>query len=279
MDIKFDKQKLASILEDVYTLLGVPISIFDRDFEFVTSYPPEGYLTDFCKMIREDPTRAAKCRQSDTESCALCKRENRTFSYLCHAGIHETVTPIRFEKLIIGYILFGEYRTATDQADVEKYAEENGMNKGELRAAYERLSILDEKQVEATCNILESCMLRFWLTDAILLSDNDVAEKIKKFIDENLGEPLTAEDICKSLFIGRRELYSVFRSSFNTSVKQYVLDKKISRAKTLLISTDYSITEISERCGFSDYNNFIQRFKKMTGTTPLQYRRSGGAGI
>ena len=277
MDIKYNKKKLASALEDVYSLLGVPISIFDRDFGFVTSYPPEGYLTDFCKMIREDPTRAAKCRQSDEESCAACKRENRTFSYLCHAGIRETITPIRFENLIIGYIMFGEYRTDKETPDVVGYAIENGMDPAVLKDAYDRLRTLDKKQIAATCNILESLILKFWLTDAILLTSNDIADRVKSFINDNLHESLTAEYICKSLLIDRRQLYTVFRSSFNTSVKQYVLDKKISRAKTLLISTDYSITEISERCGFSDYNNFIQRFKKITGTTPLRYRRFGGS--
>lgn len=273
MDIKYNKQKLASALEDVYNLLGVPISIFDHDFHFVTSYPPNGYLTDFCKMIRAVPERAAKCHLSDEKACATCKRENRTYSYLCHAGVRETITPIRFENLIIGYIMFGEYRKNGEATDVTGYAQRNGIDVFAIKKAYEGLHTLDEKEVQATCNILESCVLKFWLTDAILLSENDIADRVKRFINDNLHEPLTAEYICKSLLIDRRQLYSVFRSSYSTSVKQYVLSKKISRAKTLLISSEYSITEISEKCGFPDYNNFIQRFKSITGTTPLRYRK------
>ena len=273
MDIKYNKEKLAQILENVYTLLQTPISIFDKDFQFLTSYPPEGYLTDFCRMIREDPQRLGKCRQSDEESCALCKKTNRTFSYLCHAGIRETITPIRFEKTIIGYILFGEYRIAGTEKDVAAYATENGMCAEKLQTAYERLTVLTEKQVAATCEILQSCILQFWISDAILLQENELVERLKKFIEDNLHEPLTTDELCKNFFLSRQQLYAIFRESFSVPVKQYVLERKIARAKQLLSTTNASVTAVAEQTGFADYNNFIQRFKKMTGVTPLQYRK------
>jgi ligand-binding sensor protein len=97
----------------------------------------------------------------------LCKESNRTFSYLCHAGIQETITPIRFENTIIGYILFGEYRLEGSSKDVRGYARENGMDEDKLEKAYQRLPVLTKKQVDATCNILQSCILRFWLSEFV----------------------------------------------------------------------------------------------------------------
>ena len=55
--------------------------------------------------------------------------------------------------------------------------------------------------------------------------------------------------------------------------------RKIARAKQLLATTELSVTAVAERTGFADYNNFIQRFKKMTGRTPLQYRKHKKIGI
>ena len=272
MDIRYNKEKLSKILEDVYMLLQTPISIFDKDFRFLTSYPPEGYLTDFCHIIRESPERAEKCRHSDEESCRLCQSSGRTFSYLCHAGIRETITPIHFERLVIGYILFGEYRVHNECYDVTEYARQNGIEEKRLVSAYENLTVLTEEQVEATCNILKSCILQFWLSEAIFLKENELAASIKQYIDENLSEPLTAEQICKSFMISRGRLYQIFRENFNTSVKHYILEKKMERAKHLLLTTDHTVAEIALLVGFSDYNNFIQRFKKMTGMTPLKYR-------
>ncbi|MBE5747954.1 MAG: helix-turn-helix domain-containing protein [Clostridiales bacterium] len=273
MDIKYNKEKLSEILKNVYELLRTPISIFDKDFQFLTSYPPEGYLTDFCRMVRQSPERLEKCRQSDEKSCALCKQTNRTFSYLCHAGIRETITPIRFEKTIIGYILFGEYRIVGAEKDVRAYAMENEMDAEAMQRAYEKLTVLTEEQVHATCEILQSCILQFWLSEAILLKENEIAERLKTFIDDNLHEGLTAEDLCKNFFLSRQQLYAIFRENFAVPVKQYVLERKIAKAKQLLSTTDLSVTAVAERTGFADYNNFIQRFKKMTGITPLQYRK------
>ena len=125
-----------------------------------------------------------------------------------------------------------------------------------------------------TPTILQSCILQFWLSEAILLKENDLAERLKKFIEENLNEPLTAEDLCKNFFLNRQQLYAIFRESFAVPVKQYVLERKIARAKHLLTATNLSVTAVAEQTGFADYNNFIQRFKKLTGITPLQYRKS-----
>ncbi|MBQ7373006.1 MAG: PocR ligand-binding domain-containing protein [Clostridia bacterium] len=273
MDIKYNKQKLSEILKDVYELLKTPISIFDKEFVFITSYPLEGYLTDYCKIIREDKGRANKCRESDEKSCAKCKESNKTYSYVCHAKVNETITPIRFENDIIGYIMFGEYRLTGDSIDVKAYANKNAIDGEKLQKAYDELTLLTQSQIDATCNVLGSCILQFWLSEAISLKETGIAEKVKKFIDENLCESLTVAEICSNFFISRQRLNSVFYERFKISVKQYVLKRKIDKAKKLLAQTTYSVTEIAEYLGFLDYNNFIQRFKSIVGITPLKYRK------
>ena len=276
MNIKFDKEKLQGVLSDVYELLHTPISIFDGDFRFVTSYPPEGYLTDYCYLIRGSAEGAAGCRRSDEDQLGKCRGTGKTFSYTCHAGIRETVTPIKFENAIMGYILFGEYVIEGDTPNIGFYAEKFGIKADELEKGYNKLTVLSEKQVEATCNILRSSILTFKTSDAISLKENELFEKITAYIDENLNEKLTVEDICAEFYISRRRLYSVFGENVAMPVKRYILGKKIERAKKLLSSTELSVTEIAEKTGFSDYNNFIQRFKTETGFSPLAYRKSDG---
>lgn len=273
MDIKYNKEKLKQILFDVYQLLKTPISIFDRDFVYVTSYPSNEYLTEYCTIIREDSARYEKCMNSDGMACAKCKKSGEGFSYLCHGNVLETITPIRFENLIIGYIIFGQYRMDSKEAEVLKYAEENGIRKDNFLSAYKNLTKLSSKQVEATCNILQSCILRFWLSDAITLSNNDLTEKIQSFIASNPEEKITAELLCRNFFISKQQLYRIFRQNFNMTVKEYVLDKKLEKAKLLLKTSELSVTEIANKTGFPDYNNFIQRFKNSVGTTPLKYRK------
>ena len=77
----------------------------------------------------------------------------------------------------------------------------------------------------------------------------------------------------QKFLLNRQQLYAIFRENFAVPVKQYVLERKIARAKHLLTATNLSVTAVAEQTGFADYNNFIQRFKKITGITPLQYRK------
>jgi AraC-like DNA-binding protein len=269
MDIKYNVQELQSTLQDVYQLIKTPISVFDRNFQFITSYPDKGVMTRYCTLVRQTATGAEQCRRSDEDGGVQCRRENCQLSYLCHANLFETVTPIRFENMIIGYILFGQYR-------FENMTDSGYPKDSELQKAYLETTVLKKEQVEATCHILEACILRFWFRDAITLKTDDETERIRTFIDENLDQPLTAEDLCRTFLVNKQKLYRIFRQNFNVTVKEYVLSRKISKAKKLLKNTELSVTEISERTGFSDYNIFIQRFKRETGFSPLKYRKNEG---
>ena len=270
MDIKYNKEKLQETLNDVYTLLKTPISIFDRDFRCIVS---NARMTEYCTLIRSDPRRHEKCKESDSSACARCRESGKTFSYFCHGNVYETITPIFFEKNLIGYIIFGQYRMDEDDGAVLPYAEDHGMDPEALLSAYQKLPILTKEQVDATCNILKSCILRFSISDAITLRGSELAEKIKTFIEEHPKEKITADLLCRKFHISRQQMYNVFRQNFNTTVKEYILERKLSYAKHLLKNTSRSVTEIAEMSGFPDYNNFIQRFKQREGVTPLKYRK------
>lgn len=270
MDIKYNKEKLKETLTDVYTLLKTPISIFDRDFNCIVS---NDKMTEYCTMIRSDASRYEKCRRSDSEACTRCKESGETFSYLCHGNVFETITPIRYEKHLLGYIIFGQYRMESNESAVIRLAEENGMDTEAVLAAYKVLPVLTQEQIDAACNILKSCILRFTLSDAITLKESVPAEKIKVFIEQHPQEKITADLLCRNFLLNRQQLYAVFRQNFNMTVKEYVLERKLEHAKYLLKNTTDSVTAIAEKTGFPDYNNFIQRFKKCVGTTPLQYRK------
>lgn len=58
----------------------------------------------------------------------------------------------------------------------------------------------------------------------------------------------------------------------NLREKNY-MNYRINRSKILLRSTNKSIAEIAEACGFSDTSNFISQFKKHTGIRPTHYRK------
>ena len=56
------------------------------------------------------------------------------------------------------------------------------------------------------------------------------------------------------------------------SPHQYILNLKLENAETMLKSELYSISEVSDMCGFSDYKYFSRVFKKLKGVSPSRYR-------
>jgi AraC-like DNA-binding protein len=57
------------------------------------------------------------------------------------------------------------------------------------------------------------------------------------------------------------------------TVMEYVLATRIAEAKTLLLSEDLSISQISDRCGFSSVSFFCQVFKAKEGITAKKFRK------
>ncbi|OMB79873.1 hypothetical protein A5746_06580 [Mycolicibacterium conceptionense] len=64
-----------------------------------------------------------------------------------------------------------------------------------------------------------------------------------------------------------------FRDAFHTTPYQFLLDLRIDRAKTLLLTTSQTIAEIAVSVGFSTPSHFATAFRRRVGISPSSYRR------
>jgi len=92
------------------------------------------------------------------------------------------------------------------------------------------------------------------------------------YIDENLEGDLSLEALERKFFINRFHLGRMFKKTVGSSIHEYVIIKRIAKAKKLL-SEGKSVTETTSACGFNDYSNFLRMFKKTVGMSPGQYRK------
>ena len=65
----------------------------------------------------------------------------------------------------------------------------------------------------------------------------------------------------------------LFKKAIGHSPIEYLNEYRIRQAKRLLEKTDLQVMEVCLECGFNNLGNFLQEFRKHTGTTPLQYRK------
>lgn len=81
-------------------------------------------------------------------------------------------------------------------------------------------------------------------------------------------------EICKTMHLSRSYIQHLYKSIFGVSIMADVLYGRIEYAKYLLSSTDFTISSISDMCGYANDTHFMRLFKKVTGITPSKYREN-----
>ncbi|WP_134682972.1 helix-turn-helix transcriptional regulator [Brevibacillus migulae] len=93
------------------------------------------------------------------------------------------------------------------------------------------------------------------------------------FIEEHLHEnDLSIEMLANRLFVNRSYLSQLFKEQIGTGFKEYLIHKRIEKAKTLL-RDGYSVTHSCYEVGYGDLTHFSRVFKKVTGFNPAHYKK------
>ena len=87
-------------------------------------------------------------------------------------------------------------------------------------------------------------------------------------------QPLTVEYLCDQFSISRSSLQLLFNKNLNTTPKQYINQIKLKKAKLLIKENKYTISEISEKLGFTSIHYFSKKFKKEFNISPSDYAKS-----
>jgi AraC family transcriptional regulator len=99
-------------------------------------------------------------------------------------------------------------------------------------------------------------------------------KRVFSYIEANLDTATTLSELSRVADMSLYYFAVLFKQSTNLSPHQYVLRQRIERAKQLLRETKTSVLEISLSLGFEQPNNFARTFRRLTGTSPTNYRRN-----
>lgn len=102
--------------------------------------------------------------------------------------------------------------------------------------------------------------------------DNNIGI-VLDFIENNYSQQITINDMVQNIHISKYHFIRLFCRLMGITPYQYLTNYRINISKTLLRTTNKTVAEIAEICGFLDTSNFINHFKKHTGQKPLGYRR------
>ena len=102
--------------------------------------------------------------------------------------------------------------------------------------------------------------------------NDDAIKKAQDFIENNIQEKITIEELSDLVSMGRRSFERRFKTATNNSVLEYINRVKIEFAKRSFETSRKNINEVMYDVGYTDTKAFRTIFKKITGLTPIEYR-------
>lgn len=96
---------------------------------------------------------------------------------------------------------------------------------------------------------------------------------VKQYLDEHLQETVSLSDIEPMINLNRYTVIRYFKQAFGVTPMRYLLDVRLNEACFYLETSDTSIRQIAELCGFNSSNYFTQMFEKHKGISPSAYRK------
>ncbi|MBB6671547.1 response regulator transcription factor [Cohnella nanjingensis] len=98
---------------------------------------------------------------------------------------------------------------------------------------------------------------------------------IRDYIDRAFAEPITLESIAARFFVSKEHLSRTFKQETGSTVMDYIIARRMAKAKELLTQGAASIKSAAEAVGYADPTYFHRIFKKVMGMTPAQARCHG----
>lgn len=98
--------------------------------------------------------------------------------------------------------------------------------------------------------------------------------KVINYIHHHYDIDLKIADLAELVYLHPSYLHRIFKDSMDCTIMEYITEVRVDQAKMLLAKTEIPITEISEYVGINSRQYFSFIFKKMTGETPQNYRKT-----
>ncbi|MGO4543375.1 response regulator [Paenibacillus sp. 2TAB23] len=112
------------------------------------------------------------------------------------------------------------------------------------------------------------------LKESSVYASENVIDNIKTYIHKNFTKDLTLEKISSLFYLNPSYLSFLFKEKTTHNFTDYINQLRIEHAKTLLKNSDDKVYKVAKQLGFDNPKYFFRVFKKITGATPEEFRKS-----
>lgn len=118
---------------------------------------------------------------------------------------------------------------------------------------------------------------KVFLENLLEVEEDDAHElitQVKRYINEHLTDDISVAGIASHFYLSPNYFSRLFKRITEEGCNEYIVRKRIEKAKYLLSTTNIKIGKIAQDIGYRDTNYFSLAFKKHSGMSPVQYRES-----
>ena len=272
----FNLSKLNALLEDFYRLTRIRITVFNEQFMELASYPE--HIPTVCQIIRSDQNGYENCKKCDRNACLRAAKQQALYTYRCHAGLTESITPLYLGNIIIGYLLFGHVFAYDSHENgwncVKEKCKTYRIDKELLKRECYSMPLHSDAYITSASHILEAVASYLCLERMVNIRQQELPVQIDAYVQTHFTEDITAKDIAEKFEIGKTQLYEISNQNYGMGIAEHIRFLRMEKAKQLLKEKNHPLAEIASLCGYKDYNYFITVFKRTVGISPKKYQQA-----
>ncbi len=220
----------------------------------------------FKRLSSQSYSKCLRCRNFAIKKAMKTKTP---FGALCVNGIYEYTHPVLVGSEVAAIVFIGNILD-----------EENSITKMKMKANGHPVPLdslekaFSPAMCQSVCQTIDN-YIQFLLEkyDDDQPDEKPLIRNIKNYIESNLGFDLCIQNIADAFFYNPRYLCRLFKKETGRSLNDYILSRRLKRAKKLLTTTNYSVIDISAEIGFKNVTYFNRVFKSEFQITPTAYRR------
>lgn len=266
--------KIEDILQSFYEISGMDVAIVNSKNKIIARRY-SGAI--FCSNIHKSQKCMDICLESDRCGLAKAYETKGLHVYKCPFGVYEALMPISKNDEIVAYVFLGmgiEDNEESVQELMEKALDISpNLNKIQLEKSIRELPRFPKEKLDAFAALLPLISEYVETNNLLANTDMTIGQHIKSYVKNNLSKKITLTDISWHLHCSTVTLTEHFKNEYGITIMDYVMKKRMDKARRLLLNSELSIREVAEECGFSDNEYFSRCFKEAHGKSPTAWKR------
>lgn len=162
--------------------------------------------------------------------------------------------PVYYEEQLRGYLL---KLAMSESVDVELPGAKPVLDRGYLTLFFVYLNAL--------------CGRKEYLFASQDMVEHPMVEEVSRYIAEHIAEPILVEELAERVHMSKYHFLRKFKELTGMTVHTFITNKRLIKACEGL-KDGWSITQVYQSCGFSDYSSFLRNFKNTFGVSPGKYK-------